>query len=348
MDDRFRVECVALHLVDRRLPGPRFCARAITPADFQDPQDRQAIQIFFSQHFEQMWTIEEGRRTRAAAFQPQSVLRGCYDDILREEGYFYPRSCEIAQRLYDVSHGTTASPGVLIVVKASQVGEDRPFLGLLKLDPGPSFLVSLDKNPDGTLLLDLAVHHVEMTLPSASERVLKWAVLPHPSRRGIDAKVRDEQGRADTARYFMDFLGVAELATEKEQTYGLLDALPEVVEACHPGLVYQPILQGVLADLEQELVITPEVVVHKVKENGQLPNFKEAAFTASLEEHGAAGLNIPGKALSATKIEYRLSNGITIRGPRAAVESMVKITKREDGSIEFTIQAPSYERKYGG
>jgi hypothetical protein len=198
------------------------------------------------------------------------------------------------------------------------------------------------------MLLDLAVHHVELALPSTGERVLKWAILPHPTREGIDAKVHDEQGRADTARYFMKFLGCSGQSSEKVQALGLLEALPFVAETCHPGMVFQPVVMQVLDKLEDEPLITPEVVLRKVEESGGLPNFKESVFRASLEDHKAADLKIPGKTLARTRVEYRLTNGITIRGPRAAVESLVQVRKLEAGGFEFLIQTPSFKKKYVG
>jgi nucleoid-associated protein YejK len=346
MDSILSVEFVALHLVDRQQPGPKYCKKAFSLEDFKDPDDRAVLEKFFNQHLSDILGAEESKRTRAAVFKTDSKLQAYFNKINQDPECFYPISREIATHLYESSAGTTASPGVLLIIWVRNTEDKTPYLVLLKLDPSQSDLVGLEHNPDGSLLLDLAVHHIDLTLPASGERVLKWAILPHPNRPGLDVKVKDEQGRADTAQYFMNFIGCTERSSQKEQSRGLLEALTVVAEACHPDVDVKPIVQGIVEELVEEKIVSPEVVLQKVEESGELPNFQEQAFREKLDDTKSSDLHIDGKSLTQTRLEYHLSNGIIIRGNWAAVENLVDIKLIDDGGFEFVIRTPKYEKKY--
>jgi hypothetical protein len=88
MELGFLVDLVALHLVDRQLPEPSFCARAILLEDFHNPADRLAIQRFLCRHFDEMWAVEESLRTRAGVFEAQAVMQAYYAEIIRDKSCF--------------------------------------------------------------------------------------------------------------------------------------------------------------------------------------------------------------------------------------------------------------------
>jgi len=98
--------------------------------------------------------------------------------------------------------------------------------------------------------------------------------------------------------------------------------------------------------LKEEEVISPEVVLEKVEECGQLPNFEEHAFRENLDKNKIADLYLIGKTLSQTRVEYHLSNGIVIKGTWVAVENLVQVKSLDGGGFEFTIQSPKFEKKY--
>jgi Nucleoid-associated protein len=345
MKGNFVVERIALHLVDRQLSCPRFSPHEVDLAAFTRLDDLEAIESFFFGHLTEVWTASEGSRTRAATFGQMADMRHYYDELTHDISQFFLRSCTMAQRLYDVSHGLRTSPGLLMILWVRKTGDPRPFLTLFKMDPGRTDKITLRIDAAGEILLDLAVHHIEQTLPDTSDRVLKWAVIPHPTRHTFDVKVKDKEGGADLAQYFMTFLGCEARSTEKQQVQSLLEALPAYAQDYHAHEDWETGVREVIKELESAPIITPEVVTKKVQELNVFEGFQVEAFRSTLANFKAADLDISPKVLRATKIEYELPSGILIRGPIAAMESFVKPIP-QNGDIEFRIRTPSYDKRY--
>ena len=345
MNSGFSIERVALHLVDRQLPGPQFAEQEVDLAAFHRPEDVEALESFFSGHLDKIWTAREGRRTRAASFGELADMRRYYEELTEDTMQFFQRSRDMAQRLYDVSRGRRTSPGLLMVLWFRATGDERQFLGLLKMDPGRSDKITLRQDEVGSVLLDLAVRHIEQALPDPSDRVLKWAVIPHPTRPAFDVKVKDEESGADPAQYFMAFLGCEAKPSERQQARGLLEALPIYAQEYHAEEDWEAAVREVVEELEEEPLITPEVVVEKIQELGVLEGFQEQAFRDKLVGFGAGELYVSSAILRVAKLQYRLPSGIIIKGPHAAMESLVQIVSM-DGDTEFRIRTPSYEKSY--
>ena len=345
MNSGFSVERVALHLVDRQLPGPQFAEQEVDLAAFHRPEDVEALQGFFSGHLNEVWMAQEGRRTRAASFTELADMRQYYEELLRDTPQFFQRSRDMAQRLHDVSRGRRTSRGLLMVLWLRSTGDERQFLGLFKMDPGRSDKITLRQDEVGNVLLDLAVRHIEQALPDPGDRILKWAVIPHPTRPAVEFKVKDQESGAAPAQYFMTFLGCEARPSEKQQARGILEALPTYAQEYHAEEDWETAVREVVEELEEEPVITPEVVVEIIQELDVLDGFQEVAFRDKLVEFEAEELYVSSAILRAAKVQYRLPSGIIIKGPRAAMESLIQIVPM-DGDIEFRIRTPSYKKSY--
>jgi hypothetical protein len=272
-------------------------------------------------------------------------MRRYYEELVQDTSQFFQRSRDLAQRLYDVSRGRRTSPGLLMVLWFRKTGDDRQFLGLFKMDPGRSHKITLRQDEIGNILLDLAVRHIEQALPDPNDRVLKWAVIPHPTRPAFDVKVKDQETGADPAQYFMAFLGCEARPSEKQQVRSLLEALPTYAQEYHAEEDWEAAVRDVVEELEEEPAITPEVVVEKIQELRVLDGFQEKAFRDKLAAFEVEDLYISSIVLRAAKVQYRLPSGIIIKGPRAPMESLVQVASL-DGDIEFRIRTPSYEKSY--
>jgi hypothetical protein len=345
MEDRFVVERVALHLVDRELDGPRFAEQEIDLAAFTAPEDVEALRDFFSGHLGKAWSARESRQTRAASFRQPSDMQGDYRKLDEDISGFFTRSRHMAQRLYDASQGTRASAGLLMVLWFRKAGDERRFLGLFKMDPGTSDRITLRRDEEGDLLLDLAVRRIEQVLPDPRDSVLKWAVVPHPTRLAFDVKVRDQEGGGDPAQYFMRFLGCEAKPSEREQLRDLLGLLPEYASKHHRDQDWEAGVRDVIQALEREAVITPEAVVQTIEEMDVFDGFQKRVFRDEMARSQAKELYASPRVLRTTKIRYRLPSGITIEGPRAVMESLVRIVPL-NGDEEFRIRTPSHERRY--
>lgn len=344
MNDDFVVERIALHLVDRTLPGPRLSDHGIDLDSYDSVDDVQALTNFFNGHLEKIWEAQEGLRTRAANFQDRSTIQECYQAILLDPLCFFERSRLMAQRLYDESRGLRTTRGLLLVLWIRQPDVPRPFLVLLKLEPGPSNKITLSQDNAGATLLDLVVEHLEQALPDPGDRILKWAVMPHPSRTAYQLKVKDDEGGSDLAQYFVTFLECEPRLNEKQQTRALLEALPEYAEECHPDTDWQTSVEEVIAALDNEPVITADVLMSKVQELGVFPEFNSNVLQEKLRERHADDMQVRSGTLGSVKLRYTLPSGITIEGPRMIMESLVQI-ERVGEEYEFNIRAPRYERR---
>lgn len=345
MDPIFTVDRVALHFVDRHLSEPELAKREVDLAAFSETEDATTLARFFAGHLTAAWKAEEGRSTLAASFLAGAALPQYYLDLCQNPDHFFSCSCDIARSLHLASRGTRASPGVLMALLFREQGDSKTYLGLLKMDPGTADKVTLMRDRAGEFLLGLAVQHIRQSFPDPGDKVLKWAVVPHPTRPKYDLKVKDEQGGADPAQYFMAFLGCAPGLSEKKQVAVLLDHLTGYTAQHHPQDDTQSVIEEVLEELVSQDTITTETLVGSIKRQGGLTNFDESAFRQSLVEARAGEVSITPAVVRAVKVQYTLPSGITIKGPRATIERLVNIVQVERG-YEFRIRTPNYERDY--
>lgn len=345
MDPVFTVDRVALHFVDRHLPEPELAKREVDLTTFSDVEDAGTLSRFLTGHLTAAWKSEEGRSTLAASFLAGATLPQYYNDLCQNPDRFFSFSCDMARSLHQASRGTRASPGVLMALLFREQGNPNTYFGLFKMDPGTTDKVTLVRDRAGEFLLSLAVRHIEQSFPDPDDRVLKWAVIPHPTRSRYDLKVKDEQGGADPAQYFMSFLGCAAGLSEKKQVAVLLDHLTGYATQHHPQDDTQGAIEEVLEELVSQETITTETLVGSIKRQGGLTDFDESTFRQSLVEAQVGEVSITPAVVRAVKVLYTLPSGITIKGPRATIERLVNIVQ-VDGGYEFRIRAPNYERDY--
>lgn len=345
MAGEFQVERIALHLVDRSLSGPRFSDREINLDNYNNPADRQVIDNFFAGHLEDVWQAEEGVRTRTAFFEIGSPLKNCYQELLEDPDSFYGISRLLAQRLHDVSKGVTTSKGVLVVLWFHRNGDERSFLGLFKMDHGPINRVTLLQQEAQYFLLELVVQHIEQALPDPGGRVQKWAVLPHPTRRAFDVKVKDETSRVEPAQFFLNFLGAKATLSEKRQANVLFEALRAYAAEHHARQDWKTALIEIANQLEERTHITPDVVAEVMEGTKGLEGFNKIDFLGTLVRMNLGDLNISSDLVRGIKISFELPSGIVIRGPRPAMESLVELVD-VDGETEFRIRSKGFKKSY--
>lgn len=337
----YQVNKVALHPVSKSQPQP--ATDEIVLSDFSAP-DQQSIQDFFAGHLKHIWNAGESRTTLSAQFNGNSEIRRYYRDLTSTPANFFPYSREMATLLNQAAKGTNASDGVLMVLWLTADGDARKFLALIKMEPARADRIALTSR--GNQLLSLAVRHIDAALPEPGDQVLKWAITPHPDRPSYNVKVRDEEGK-ELAQYFMNFLGCIPRLSEKKQIEKILEILPEYTRHFHPAVDAATVVPEVLDELEQALIITPEVVVNKIRETRKFRNFDEKKFRDQLKQAEIGDLAVTVNAWRATRIQYKLPSGIVIKGPRAAMENLVRVSDLGD-EVEFRIRSPkNYEKSYG-
>jgi nucleoid-associated protein YejK len=321
----FKVEKVALHLVDRDLDSPRFSKQVIELAAIDSKEDIEALDNFFSGHLKDIWKSVEASRTRAVKFTKDSQVKSFYQTLNKDPSKFFQLSKDMAKLLFKVSKSRATTSGLLMVLWFRKVGIRRKFLALLKLDPGPSDKITLRQDEEKDVLLGLAVRHIEQALPDPGAQVLKWTVVPHPTRPAFHAKVKDKEGKG-VARYFVDFIGCVVKPNEKEQIVSLLEFLPTYIKKHHPDIDDKIAVNDLIFQLEQTGIITPEVTAEEMNDMEVFKDFKKQVFLKELKKSSAAELYISSRVLRATKIQYQLPGNIIIKGPRAVMEGLLDIT----------------------
>lgn len=341
--NKYQVDKVALHLVSK--DNTQLAKEEIILTSFGE-DDQATIQEFFTGHLKHIWNAAEARTTCSAQFQSRSKIQEYYQDLDSTPSNFFSHSGEMAKLLQKAEQGTRASIGVLMVLWLRVDGDERTFLALLKMEPARADKIALSES-NGKVLLNLAVRHIDQALPEPGDQVLKWAITPHPNRPAYQVKVRDEEGK-ELAQYFMKFLGCDARLSEKKQIEKILEVLPDYTKEHHATLDVTTVVPTVLAELEQVAIITPDVVVNKIKESKAFQDFDEKSFREQLERAKINDMSVSASAWKATKLQYKLPSGITIKGPRAVMENQVKLINKGN-EIEFRIRSPKdYEKSYAG
>lgn len=322
----FTIDHIALHLIDKKLSGPQLATSEINLSTF-NADDRKAIQEFFSGHIDQIWEAQEGSSVRTATFLKSSQIRQQYKVIASDPtGSFLSNSCAMAKSLHSVTPGNVPS-GLLMSLWLRVEKVKRPFLALFKMDPGRADKVVVPSEGD-QLLLNLAVRHIDGALPDPN-RVLKWAITPHPTRRAYDVKIKDFSNSREPAQYFMKFLGCEAEESEKAQ----INVVFQKLTPGAAGMLVHHLGQMDIADIDNR------VLLDAASESGALSD----AETETLRQLPA--VLISAKAFQMAKIEYKLKNEIIIKGPRAAMEAITIVHHGEDDH-SFTINTTGYEKKY--
>jgi|GEM_PF-1908770 len=349
----FDIQRLAIHLVDKKdkkQKAPKYSKSEVKLDSY--PQDQQAaIRTFLIGHVERAWGAEESKRTRPACFGT-SAVRDFYEQLVKDGDGFFAVSKSLAKSLYDLSPAN-ASRGLLLVLWFTVPDAPHQFLGLFKLDPGRRNQIALDHDDSGQILMELAVRSVEEALPEPGDRVLKWALIPHPPAEGapspFELKLRDEQQRGvDPAAYFEQFLGCAARPSVKQEVDAAFQMIEEYGRELHPGEDWQrklePLVQGLGEDGE---AVTTEALARAVERAGMFAGFDRPAFLAKLAASEARTMAVASLRFRQARIRYDLTpSNIVVSGPAAAMEDEAQVKVVETaGGYEIRLFTPSLRKK---
>lgn len=330
------IERLAIHLVDKA-SQPR---AVLSDVEVDMAAARQEVKDFLAEHISDIWNAREGNVTRSGIFLPDSPVKDCYEELMRDSSRFLIRTRELAQRLYDVSP-PIASAGLLLVLLfglETEMGQQRKFLGIFKMDPSDDYKVILESPVEAQLSID--VQEISKALPDPGEnRVLKCAIITHPERPDFHVKLRDNQGTIDPAIYFSTFLGCTSKPSEKAQAKAVFRVIDEYATRYHASEAWEagvPSLVGALEGKPQPL--RADDVIDSIREVGLFRDFRESDFRQELGSSPAADLAVSSRSIERAKIAYDLPSGIVIRGPVAAMKSAVSI-ESVPGGVEFRIRS---------
>lgn len=361
----FDIQHIAIHLVDKQAEkqekktdkqgkqegkpskGLRYSPSEVNLNSYSEDK-RAAILKFLSEHIEKAWNYVESQRTRPANFQPNSSVRTSYEQLTKNGADFFEVSKSLAKSLYDLSP-TSASRGLLLVLWFTVPDAPHPFLGLFKLDPGRRDQIALDHDNSGQILLRLAVQSIQEALPEPGDRVLKWALIPHPPAEGVlspfELKLRDEQqSGVEIAVYFEKFLGCAARLSVKHEVNKVFGVIEQYAKEHHPKQQeWQRKIEAFVQDLsEGEEAVTTEVLTDKVEKAALFPDFNRPAFQAKLAASDAREMRVAPAHFRQAYIHYYLEpSKIKISGPLEAMEDEQQVEVKETaGGYEIRIFSP--------
>jgi hypothetical protein len=348
MSLEFRIGHAALHFVDPTSGRLQLSIRELDLSASDQAEKIDILHRFLVGHLENIWLDKESQKTCAAGFTDSSNMRQNYEIISQDESQFFACTCDMARELLKVSP-PNASKGLLMVLLFKANGADMPVLGLLKMDPSRKDSISLLEDEDGNVLLDLAVRTINQKLPDPADKVLKWAVIPHPTRPTFDAKLKDKQGGSDPAKYFLKFLGVEEKLSAIEETNILDNTMNDYFKCCIPQEIDSRVIVRSVIDLlaEGEVAATLDSVSDAVEKTSLIEEFDKADFRRKLTDAQIPDLCVPSEKIKSMKVQYNLPNGIVIKGPREAMDDYISIEPKDDGSVTIKIETGSnYTKKY--
>jgi len=306
-----------------------------------EPKDRSLIFDFLNSHLARVWRLREGGRTRSANFRRGSLVAACYGRMTSAKpAKFLEESRKIAERLIEVTPWQ-ASRGLLMILHFRHAG--TPHLGLFKFDPGAHDSIYLKEGTAGQMLLELAASRVAYELPEPGDRVLKWAVTPHPAGADFQIKLRDEQQRdVEPAYYFVEFLECQDFENE-----GRLAArfVAQVLEHAKDERRLQAARTGVSRVAGQAGSSAARVdlptLVQWVQKAGLVKDGELASFENRLRQAGVDRLQAPPNVFNNLQLSYVLSTGITISGSLSDILNQVQI-KRVGPVYEFSLAVANY------
>lgn len=335
-------EKVALHLVDKKHKILKRSKAAQSVAGL-----KEEVKKFLNEHVEMICSADEERSVWSAHFRKGSRVQGWYNDLTKEpEGDEKPAdflkvSRALAKRLYEVSPDR-ASPGLLMVLLFRL--DDSEFLGLFKLDPFDEYMIELDdSNKD---LFDFSVQDVEQALPRAdSRRVLKCAVIRHPTRDDYDLKFRDKQNAREPAKYFREFLECPEWSSDRSQMQHVADIAKEYVEKklkekkLEPSELSRTVPALVERLEERKELVTADTVVETAREMGIVERKSDENELKDVMSKRLLDIHISGERVNFTRMAYQLPNDIVIKGPIADMKNLVHFSSL-NGGFEFKVSCP--------
>lgn len=326
----FEIQRIAIHLVDKKdkkQKEPRYSKAEVKLGSY--PQNQQGvIRSFLTGHIQNAWGAGESTKTRSANFQEPSSVHGFYEQLRGNGDEFFTVSKTLARNLYDLSP-STASRGLLLVLWFTVSDIPHEFLGLFKLDPGRRDQIALDQT-----LLELAVRSIEEALPEPGDRVLKWALIPHPpSVEGtpspFELKLRDIQQRGDgLAAYFEQFLGCVARPNVKQEIGAAFQVIEEYAKDHHPEQQdwqrnLEPFVWGLSKGKE---AVTPEILADEVEKAALFTGFDRPALQTKLKESNAKAMNVAPARFRQVNIHYYLEpSKIEIFGPVEAMEDKQQV-----------------------
>lgn len=347
----FRVQRIAISLVDPYWPRqpPSTVPSEVVDLEAYSGPDLDIIERFLDRHLKRAWNLPEGGRTRSARFKDGSAIQAAYEKLTSDLGAFRAQSQAIAQRLFEVTPEPRppieASKGVLLILWFEKVDEERPFLGLLKLDPRARDNVFLERKTVDEFLLRIAVQHLDFALPEPGDRVLKWAIAPHPSEERYQVKLRDEQGDRDPAFYFVDFLQCKDFEAERDQAATALTELQEMLKDLgRPEAPKKGVPKVLATATAARKPVTSDMIIQWALRRGLIQQKEVADLRKRLDTSKAAGMAVSPSAFANLGMQYTLKGGggITISGRLVDVLSLVDIT-RDGADYVFNITTPDYQ-----
>lgn len=303
--------------------------------------EREIIEDFLTSHLSRAWRLPESGRTRSARFQPDSLIGGVFNRLgTPGRDDFLADSHRIARRLVKVTP-SRASRGLLMVLLFQRADVD--YLGLFKFDPGTHDSIYLKEDDAGQMLLELAARRVEYELPQPGDRVLKWAVIPHPTNEDFEIKLRDEQGDREPAFYFVDFL---ECRDYESGGWQAAQAIELVLQHSKEKRRLQAARTGTTqvatnASHSQEAVTLP-TLLEWLQESGLVREAELEAFKERIRSSRAADLRAQPEVFKRLRLTYELSTGIKISGTLLEVLGQVKV-QRSGSLYRFSFDSQDYE-----
>ena len=191
--------------------------------------------------------------------------------------------------------------------------------------------------------LELAARRVEYELPQPGDRVLKWAVMPHPTNEEFEIKLRDEQGDREPAFYFIDFLECRDYASGGWQA---AQAIELVLQHSKEKRRLQAARKGATqvatnASHSQEAVTLP-TLLEWIKDSGLVREAELDAFEERIRSSPAAGLRARPEMFKRLRLTYELSTGIKVSGTLLEVLGQVKV--QHGGQLyRFSFDSQDYE-----
>lgn len=343
-DSRFGLRRVAISYIE---PGGSVEELRLQEVDLETYplSQREIIERYLNEHLERAWTLPESGRTLSANFTPESVVKKAWNRVLKNPVRFMDEGRGLAERLLQETP-PWASPGVLLLLFFKAGG--TPYLGLFKLDPGAHDRIWLKTGPAGKLLLELAAKHVRYELPEPGERVLKWAITPHPSNPEYQIKLRDEQG-PELAIYFARFLECEDYIPEPDQASTVIErALTHARDKERLAQVPQAIQQLLAKAAQAGRAIDLDELMNWLAEVGLVEAGDRDAFEDTLADTPAERLRVASDVLQRLRVEYRLKPcSLVISGNIADVLSLVDVTE-QGGQYRFCMEAPDYAVRVRG
>jgi hypothetical protein len=215
----------------------------------------------------------------------------------------------------------------------------KKFLGLFKLDPFRESLIKLDSSTAGLYALD--VEEILQALPKAnSNRVLKCAVVGHPTSKDYDLKFRDHQGGGETAQYFGEFLGCYIRSSDKKQMQKFFKSIEEYLQKNNKSAFWlekAPVLISEFSRQARPLDFND--LVRTTQRVGVFPGHNTTAVKKILGEKMKPEEVYFSKDFSGPKtMTYSLPSGISINGPIGAMNDYVRIDPRGN-NVTFRIRS---------